>query len=193
MPIAGILFTVQQTTGITLTLIFAILSLLLLLYRWKSSDDVSYLTLIPLFLFIAGTILPWFTRTEYHYTGITYKTYISPFLGNSLWQNDNFFLTIDSVTLNSSLFALVGLYMIVVLTVGCFLSIPLSFLKTSEFLIGLSLLMLGFGFVSMILSGGLPWFGFWSMLAVPPLSHLIKLRTEKKSNEMNPNSMQDNQ
>jgi len=126
---------------------------------------------------------------EYHYTGITYTTYLSPFLGYRLWQYDNFFITINSISFDSGLFALVGMSAIVVISAGCILSIPASFLKTSDFLLGLSLFLLGIGSVSMIVSGGIPWFGFWSMLAVPPLSYLIKLREKKKANEMDTNSM----
>lgn len=181
VPLIGILLTHQQITGMVTTFVFAVLSLAILLNRWHSSKKTSYLKLIPLLLFCASLVLPWYTCTQV-YSTIEYTTYVSPILGYRFWSFNGLFLTSDSLFYSERYLMLLMpilyvLLLIVILTACLFESKPIDFLFT------LSVTILVLGGITLFASNGLPSLGLWIMLLVPPLSYIIERRTVKEIEE----------
>ncbi|MFW9869884.1 MAG: hypothetical protein ACFFEL_09680 [Candidatus Thorarchaeota archaeon] len=191
-PLLGIFFAPQQISGITVTSIFAIFSLVLLLYRWRESTDASYLTLVPLGVFVIGLISPWYIRTEI-YSGVEYTTYVSPILGYRFWHLDNLFLTTESIL--SSQYYLQHLIwsLVLVYTLGFFTALVLFNSKTINFLFFFSILLLVGGVIPIFTLGGIPWLGFGLMISATFLSYLIRLRSKKDNSESSLDDIQEQQ
>lgn len=183
IPVFGVCFTPQQVTSIVLASIFTVLSLLMLLYRWHTSKDTSYFTLVPLLLFVMGFVLPWYTRTDV-ISGVEYSTYFSPILGYRLWHLDSLYLTVDFM-LSSDLY-LHSLFpsMIVVYLLSFLLAFFLFEAKAIEFLFACSIGILVGGVIPFFTLGGVPWLGFWCMMAVPFLAYFIRFRSKRDIDEI---------
>lgn len=181
IPVYGVFLTSQQMAGITLTSMFIILSLVVLLYRWHFSKDSQYLYLIPLLLFVIGFVLPWFTRTQSS-LDLDYTTYISPILGYRLWHLDSLFFTIESVVSSNHLFEALWFSMFMMFLTSLSLAVHFIWMKFEEILLCFSIIFLLGGTAIMVAFGGLPLFGFWCMFSVPFLTYLIR-SSSLKSNE----------
>ncbi|MHA1614322.1 MAG: hypothetical protein ACTSYJ_05715 [Candidatus Thorarchaeota archaeon] len=182
IPLFGIYFTSQQIIGMIIASIFAMLSLVLLLYRWHSSKDAEYLTLLPLIIFVIGLLLPWYTRIE-TYSGLEYMTYCSPILGYRLWQFESLFLTTDSLIASIHYSSALVVPFTIVYGLGFFCSVLLLFSKPIDFLRACSITTLLGGFIAFFTLGGVPWLGFWIMMVVPLLSHAIITKFGKSVEE----------
>ncbi len=183
IPVFGVCITPQQVTGIFFASIFAALSLLMLLYRWHTSKDTSYLTLVPLLLFVMGFVLPWYTRTDV-ISGVEYSTYFSPILGYRLWHLDSLYLTVESMLSSEFHLGFILPSMIMVYFLIFCLSFSLFDTKTIEFLFGCSICILASGVIAFFTLGGVPWLGFWCIMAVPFLAYFIKSRSERDIDEI---------
>jgi len=182
IPLFGIYFTPQQILAICFVVLFASLSLLILVYRWRVSKNTSYPLLLPLALFTAGFLLPWSVRTD-TWSNVIFSTYYSSILGYRLWQFDNLSLIIESALYSEQLQWLLSASIFMTFTLLLFIVAILIVLRFEELLFGCSIILLIGGVTLLLTVGGLPWFGFWCMLSVPFLTYLIHLKSLKQNKD----------
>ena len=179
IPLFGICFSSQQIANILLASLFAVLSLIVLLYRWHGSKDASYLTLVPMVFFVISLILPWYTKME-TYGNVEYTTYFSPILGNRLWYLDNLLLTAESVSSSEFLLKSLLTSMMLIYTIVFCVALMLFVAEPPELLFVCSIGILIGGIIPLFTIGALPWLGFWCMIGVPILAYIIRARSGKR-------------